>query len=504
MIATQRAKMMAAVSVLLSLSAIQIHAAPPHPSRTPLVRVVDLNIGETQEVQLCNGKRATVKLLDLQETRGEVMSEVREAQVKVEVNGQVVVLNSALYHRPVTIGGVRIDCPITKGPTQNSHIDHWGLVKDTRLRLWPSGSPLVAPGTFVYPVKQRWFASGTSMANEPVSPRAGGKLYYHAGLDIGGAEGMVQVVAATDGLVVCSGTNSVMPGYEDTPVEPRYDVVYLLDDRGWYYRYSHLQMIAVDVLPGRTVKKGETIGLIGKEGGSGGWTHLHFEIKSRQPSGKWGTQEGYAFIWEAYQRQYSLKLVAVARPSRYAFVGQKVMLDGTRSWSAAGKVASYEWTFTDGTTASGPRVERTYNRPGSYSEILKVTDQAGRVDYDFVKVTIQHRTDSSPPRLHAVYYPTFHIQPGDPITFKVRAFGTTAGHETWDFGDGSPPVETKSDGNVNQHAKDGYAVLVHRYKKPGDYLVRVQRTDEQGIQAVTHLHVRVDEKQQDPKAEKQP
>ena len=38
-------------------------------------------------------------------------------------------------------------------------------------------------------------------------------------------------------------------GYEDTPVSPRYDVVYVLDDRGWYYRYSHLHTISAS--PGR-------------------------------------------------------------------------------------------------------------------------------------------------------------------------------------------------------------------------------------------------------------
>ena len=42
------------------------------------------------------------------------------------------------------------------------------------------------------------------------------------------------------------------------------------------------------------------LGRSGKEGGSGGWSHLHFEIVSRQPSGEWGTQEGFAFLWEAY------------------------------------------------------------------------------------------------------------------------------------------------------------------------------------------------------------
>ena len=40
-------------------------AGPPAASREPIVRTVDLNIGQSQEVRLADGKRVTVKLLDL-------------------------------------------------------------------------------------------------------------------------------------------------------------------------------------------------------------------------------------------------------------------------------------------------------------------------------------------------------------------------------------------------------------------------------------------------------
>jgi len=51
----------------------------------------------------------------------------------------------------------------------------------------------------------------------------------------------------------------------------------------------------------------------------------------------------------------------------------------------------------------------------------------------------------------------------------------------------------KSDGNVEQHAKDGYAVTQHRFAKPGHYLVRVDRTNESGQRAIGHLHVLIEE-----------
>src|SRR5262245_24134964 len=372
-------------------------AQPPQPTLQPLMRAVDLNVGEAQEVELANGKKVTVKLLDLKEKRDELRDAVRRAEVQVEVAGEKITLVSANYRLPVRVAGVQIDCAVTKGYLKNNSEtvggkDPWGLDKDARLRLWPAGSPLKNPDTFRYPAKQRWFASATQIANEPVHVDGGEnalvkRIYYHYGLDIGGAEAMVELIAATDGLVISSG-KAVLPGYDDSPVKPRYDVVYLLDPRGWFYRYSHLHRIAADIKPGAKVKMGQRIGLLGKEGGSGGWSHLHFDISGRQPSGKWGINEGYAFLWEAYVREAKPKVLAVARPHQLAAVGEKIVLDGSRSWSATGQITAYEWTFSDGQTATGKTTERIYTKPGFYSEVLKITDGAGRVDYDFGVVNV--------------------------------------------------------------------------------------------------------------------
>jgi CubicO group peptidase (beta-lactamase class C family) len=463
---------------------------------TPLVRTVDLDIGGTQEVELADGAKARVKLVDVQETRDRVRNAVREARVTVEVNGTSLSLISATYHLPVTVAGVQIDCPITKGYlARDSHENAWALQKDARLRLWPAGSPRIRPGTFTYPVRQRWFVSDTQMANEPCYVNgaelpAQKDIYYHYGLDFGGAEGLVEVVAATDGLVV-SAAGQTLPEYKDSPAKPRYDVIYVVDGRGWYYRYSHL--MTIEVKPGRRVRMGERIGLLGKEGGSGGWSHLHFDITSRQPSGEWGIQDAYAYAWQAYQQEYRPRILAVARPHQLATAGEKVVLDGTKSWSAAGKIARYEWTFTDGSTASGPTIERVYQQPGTYSEVLKVTDEADQVAWDFAVVEVQDPScpGQLPPSIHPAYFPTDGIRPGDVVTFKVRTFRTTDGEERWDFGDGSPPVSVRSDGNVNQHAKDGYAVTEHRYGRPGRYLVRIERSNERGEKAVGHVVVEV-------------
>lgn len=470
-------------------------AQPPEPTLVPLVRSVDLAIGESQEVELSGGGKVAVKLLQMRDTADLVRQAVREARVEVEVDGQRIWLTSANYRLPVEVGRVRIDCPVTKAIYRNANVDSWGLEKDARLRLWPAGSPWTAPGTFAYPIRQKWLASDSQMANEPcyvnAAERARTPVYYHWGLDFGGCEGLTEVLAATDGLVV-SAASRTLPGYDDTPVKERADVIYVLDARGWYYRYSHLYRIEDSVQPGSRVRMGERLGLVGKEGGSGGWTHLHFDIFSRQPSGKWGCQEAYAMVWEAYQQQYQPKLLAVARPHLLLRAGQTATLDGSLSWSADGPIARYEWTFTDGSRAEGEKVARSYARSGHYSEILKITDAAGRVDYDFAVVIVADDEGQVPPAVNVTYEPTLGIKPGDEITFKARTFGTTDGEETWDFGDGSPRLTTRSDGNAVVHAKDGYVVLKHRYAKPGHWLVRVERTDGQGITATARVDVVVE------------
>jgi len=483
------------------ISAGKLYAAPS-PVR-PLVTVVDLDLNEEKSITLSDKTQAVVKLLGLNEVRDPIRQAVRIAEVSLLVNGQPIKVQSGMYNLPKTIGKVQVDCSVTSGLNSNGTPSFWGLEKAARIRLWPAGSPVITPGSFIYPAKQRWFATGTWYDNETVD---GGssilpKIYYHSGLDIGGTEAMTKVIAATDGLVV-SAAGKVLEGHEkangNSPVAERGDVVYLLDSRGWYYRYSHLHEIAGTIKLGDRIKQGDPIGLLGKKGASGGWSHLHFEIMAKQPSGKWGTQAGYAFLRQAYINQYHPNVLACARPGMLLMQGDTTTLDASRSWEAKGGIDKYEWTFSDGTHAQGARVEHNYPQPGFFHETLKVTDAAGNIDYDFVviKVVSKEQSDKYPIGLHAAYWPSFGIKPGDPVTFKVRSFGAAPedkSNEVWDFGDDSQKVSVHSDGNQNKLAEDGYAITQHRYEKAGHYVVTVKRKFSNGQTANYHLQVRVGE-----------
>src|ERR1035441_10710696 len=66
-------------------------------AQQPLFRVVDLDVGATERVQLSDGKSATVRLLSTGETRDRVRSAIRDARVDVEINGASATLSCGNY-----------------------------------------------------------------------------------------------------------------------------------------------------------------------------------------------------------------------------------------------------------------------------------------------------------------------------------------------------------------------------------------------------------------------
>jgi len=96
--------------------------------------------------------------------------------------------------------------------------------------------------------------------------------------------------------------------------------------------------------------------------------------------------------------------------------------------------------------------------------------------------------------IDAAFWPTLAVTPGRTLTFLSRTFGRDEpGKEVWDFGDGTPAVAVRSDGNRRPWAHGGYASLEHAYAKPGDYIVAVRTADADGITARVHLWVHVEE-----------
>lgn len=82
--------------------------------------------------------------------------------------------------------------------------------------------------------------------------------------------------------------------------------------------------------------------------------------------------------------------LADAGPDQKGLVGEVMTFDGSGSYDNEGPIASYEWDFGDGTTATGEGVTHTYTGYGPFDVTLTVTDTEGLTDTDS---TIVHMGD---------------------------------------------------------------------------------------------------------------
>jgi murein DD-endopeptidase MepM/ murein hydrolase activator NlpD len=493
-------KQIHAIGVIVFFSVIFLLCNSQTQELTRLNVITELNVGEKQNIELINGEIVNLTLLYINIKRDSLRGAIREASVTVAIDGEKVTIGTGNYNLPVIAGKIKIDCPVIKEITNSRYYNKDGILpKDARFRIWPKDSPLIEPGTFGYPLKQKWLASRSQSQNELAGLGWAEELRtknpgYHGPHDFGGAEGMDEILSATDGYVV-SANNEILKGYENLPGGLGSDVVWIVDNREWYYCYGHLHSVEPDISPGAKVNLGQKIGYMGKKGGSGGWVHLHFGVHwKNKKTGKWVLEDAYPYLWEAYVRKYSPEVIAIARPRQIAWTGQEVILDGRKSISLTGEIISYNWEFTDGSKAIGPVQKRIYESAGEYSEILKVTDSSGNVDFDFAYIQIFDRKNPEKQisTIHTAYYPSLDLKPGDSVTFFVRTFGCETGKEIWDFGDGSAKITVER--NSSQIENKEYVSTIYSYSKPGHYVVKVQRINQFGFPAIGHLDVVVNEK----------
>jgi len=189
--------------------------------------------------------------------------------------------------------------------------------------------------------------------------------------------------------------------------------------------------------------------------------------------------------------------------------------------SADGNRVKYEWDFqSDGTfDDDGPEVKFTYFQEGTYTAILKVTDQDGLTDMDEISIVVTPGSNqenvitiiASPPEgtapLRVHFFADDHLDPVYPTILddentdfeKDVAFDKIEGIDKSDTADGSekhwiwPPSYTKfewdfnADGQVDSRGKETGWV----FKEEGEYLVSVKGYYEDGKVAVGETLVNV-------------
>lgn len=108
--------------------------------------------------------------------------------------------------------------------------------------------------------------------------------------------------------------------------------------------------------------------------------------------------------------------IANAGPDQFV-TASDVQFDGTGSVDPDGSISSYEWSFGDGGTATGPRPVHAFARPGIYEVALVVRDASGaplNTNRDTMLVTVNATpiADAGPPQV---------VAPGEEFVLSARA-----------------------------------------------------------------------------------
>jgi len=420
--------------------------------------IVCLDIGEKYPFKLKDGSERLIRLVSVKEHRDSVVGLVRRADVGVEVDGKNLRLICAPYTMPTEFYGMRIQADTTSA---------WHpLPKRVQFSIWDASDPIVHTERLGFPLDDyALFSHGMQAYNEVVhlgwkDGCPGGVAFYHDyGIDFAGYEGRQLIVSCTDGTVIHLSS------------ERKHTFVVIQDDGGFIWDYGHLESIAPEVKKGVQIKRGQTIGVLGKTGPSGNFSHLHlgtYLSKSDLDANRSNRRLNlYPWMVTAYAKQKHETLYAVARPHLTVSTGEKVILDASRSLSFGPGIVSYQWILPDGQTINTVRAETTFDKPGVYIATLWIKDKQGREDVDFCKVKVftASSPESSIPTIFMTHIPTRDIAVDQPVFFRLWLQGVEDQFIEVDFGDGTVIRDYVS-----------YTEVQHQFKSPGIHIVTARST----------------------------
>jgi len=138
--------------------------------------------------------------------------------------------------------------------------------------------------------------------------------------------------------------------------------------------------------------------------------------------------------------------------------------------TSTGTIASYQWDFGDGSTATTQTVNHIYTNAGTYTARLTLTDNVGQTNTATVAVNASSlaSTPASPPT--AIISSSAATGPA-PLTVSFDGSGSTATNATltaynWSFGDGGSATGSK---------------VSHAYTTAGTYTATLTVTDSKGL-----------------------
>ena len=163
--------------------------------------------------------------------------------------------------------------------------------------------------------------------------------------------------------------------------------------------------------------------------------------------------------------------------------GAQASFDASGSTDPLGTITDYSWGFGDNTgtvdAGSTPTTTHTYAARGTYTVTLTIANNLGQ------QVTASHDVTVDIAPTAAFTAPTGIKGTKTPLGFDGTGSAASAGGTiedyTWDFGDGTLPVDTQTSG-----------IASHSYDSPGQYTVRLTVTDDLGLSDTATQTVTVD------------
>ena len=148
--------------------------------------------------------------------------------------------------------------------------------------------------------------------------------------------------------------------------------VVIQDDAGFHWEIAHLSSVAPEIVLNARVALGQKLGMLGRTGPSGNFSHLHLGSYLTRHDVDVDNRDRrlnlYPWLVAAYQAQHPQGLVAVARPHHQVLTGENIDFDGSNSLAwGGGKIVEWRWVFPDGETVRQAKTRKSSTGPGPTS-----------------------------------------------------------------------------------------------------------------------------------------
>ena len=149
---------------------------------------------------------------------------------------------------------------------------------------------------------------------------------------------------------------------------------------------------------------------------------------------------------------------------------------GFNASSSTGQIATYQWDFGDGSSATGKTISHSYTTAGAYTAKLTVANSAGQTSTAFTTITATASTTPVPVTPPTAVLSSSTAAGPAPLTVNFNGSGSTAASTasiasySWSFGDGSSATG---------------ASAAHTFTAAGTYSTTLTVTDSKGLTSST-------------------